>query len=289
MIPLFDHALIDRRRRRALRRGGPTFLVDAAVAELTERLAAVRREFAVAVDFATPTPLLAERLAGSGQTGRVVRLDSLAHPGDGTASATAVAGLDALPLAPASIDLFASAMALHLAHDLPGLLAQARQALRPDGLLMAVLLAGGTLTELRLAVAAAEGELRGGASPRVAPFADLRDLGALLQRAGFALPVADKDDLVVRYPSALELIADLRAMGCANALRDRDRRPLTRAFLARVAAIYAERFSDPDGKVRATFELVTLTGWAPHESQQKPLRPGSAKMTLAAALKSLKI
>jgi SAM-dependent methyltransferase len=177
-----------------------------------------------------------------------------------------------------------SLLALQGVNDLPGALIQIRRALKPDGLLVAALLGGGSLAELRQAFAQAEGELEGGASPRVAPFADLRDLGGLLQRAGFALPVTDSDLFHVRYASPFGLMRDLRRMGLTNALNDRRKTPLRRATLLRAAEIYAERFADPDGRVRATFEIVWLSGWAPHESQQKPLRPGSAKMRLADAL-----
>jgi hypothetical protein len=168
--------------------------------------------------------------------------------------------------------------------DLPGVLAQIRAALKPDGLLLAALLGGETLFELRQALAAAESEITGGASPRIAPFGELRAVGGLLQRARFALPVIDQDRHIVRYASALHLMRDLRAMGAANALKERSRKPLGRAVLLRTVEIYAERFSDPDGRVRATFDVISLSGWAPHKSQQKPLRPGSAKARLADAL-----
>ena len=189
-----------------------------------------------------------------------------------------------LPFAPASLDLVVSGHGLHFVNDLPGALAQIRAALKPDGLFLASLLGGSSLHELREALLAAEEELEGGASPRVAPFADARELGALIGRAGFALPVADSDILTVGYPDAIALMRDLRGMAAANALVDRRRIPLRRATLHRAAEIYAERFPHPDGRIRATFEVVTLTGWAPDPSQQKPLRPGSARMRLADAL-----
>jgi SAM-dependent methyltransferase len=170
-------------------------------------------------------------------------------------------------------------------NDLPGVLAQIRRALKPDGLLLAAMLGGDTLTELRQSFAAAEAELEGGVSPRVAPSADLRDVGALLQRAGFALPVTDVDRIVVRYDSAFALMQDLRRMGATNVLVERRRVPTRRATLLRMAQIYRERFADPDRRIRATFDLVWLSGWAPHESQQQPLQPGSAKASLAEAVK----
>ena len=177
-----------------------------------------------------------------------------------------------------------SALALQFVNDLPGTLVQIRRVLKPDGLFLAALIGGETLTELRQSFAAAESEVEGGVSPRVAPFADLRDLGALLQRAGFALPVTDIDRVSVRYDSVFALMHDLRRMGATNTLIDRRRVPLRRATLMRMAEIYSERFSDADGRLRATFEIVWLSGWAPHSSQQQPLRPGSAKARLADAL-----
>ena len=177
-----------------------------------------------------------------------------------------------------------SALALQFVNDLPGALIQIRRALKPDGLLLAAMLGGDTLTELRQAFAAAEAEIEGGASPHVAPFTDVREMGALLQRAGFALPVTDVERLTVRYSSPFILMGELRRMGATNVLAERRRKPLRRATLARMAEIYAQRFADRDGRIRATFEVIWLSGWAPHESQQKPLRPGSAQARLADAL-----
>jgi SAM-dependent methyltransferase len=196
---------------------------------------------------------------------------------------------EALPFGDATLDLVVSALALQFVNDLPGTLIQIRRALKPDGLFLAAMIGGETLTELRQAFAAAEAEIEDGISPRVAPFADLRDLGALLQRAGFALPVTDVDRLTVRYASPLGLMQDLRRMGATNVLADRRRRPLRRATLARMLEIYAERFADPDGRIRATFEIVWLSGWAPHPSQQQPLKPGSAQRRLADALGTTEI
>lgn len=280
---LFDHALHDARRRRALRAGGVSadFLLRAVADDLIERLAAVKRHFPLAADVGSPLPLVAERLRSSGQVERVVRLDRL-----GETAPDIVGDQEALPLATASIDLAVSALALHWSDDLPGVLTQIRNSLKPDGLFLAALLGGDTLTELRQSLAAAEAEVSGGASPRVAPYTELRAAGALLQRAGFALPVIDQDRRVVRYDTALHLMHDLRAMGATNVLVDRDRRPLRRNVLTRAIAIYAERFSDPDGRVRATFDVVSLSGWAPHASQQQPLKPGSAKARLADALRT---
>jgi SAM-dependent methyltransferase len=266
---LFDRKLLRTRQQRARVLGAETFLLDRVTDEMAERLHAVLREFAAGADIATPGPQLHDALSG-----RV-----------GALSAVELGDDEHLALQPQSIDLAVSALALQFVNDLPGVLAQLRRALKPDGLLLAVMTGGDTLFELRQAFAAAEVEIEGGVSPRVAPAADLRDLGALLQRAGFALPVTDVDRVVVRYDHAFALMQDLRRMGATNILVERSRKPLRRATLTRMAQVYAERFADPDGRIRATFELVWLSGWAPHESQQQPLKPGSAQTSLAAAVK----
>jgi SAM-dependent methyltransferase len=271
---LFDRATLRARQSRALKQGAETFLLDRVTEDLNDRLQAVLRHFGDGADVATPGLGLVDALAG--------RVASLAHidiPDDESRG---------LGLTPASLDLAVSALGLHLVNDLPGVLAQLRRALRPDGLLLAALLGGDTLTELRQSFAAAEAELEGGISPRVAPMADLRDVGALLQRAGFALPVTDLDHVVVRYDSAFALMRDLRRMGATNMLHERRRTPLRRATLLRMAQIYGERFADPDGRIRASFDIIWLSGWAPHESQQKPLKPGSAKASLADAVRGMK-
>jgi SAM-dependent methyltransferase len=197
---------------------------------------------------------------------------------------TLVAGLELLPLAPQSTGLIVAPSYLHLTNDLTGLLAQINRALKADGLLLAALPGAGTLSELRDALLAAEAETTGGASPRVVPFAEMRDCGALLQRAGFALPVIDLETRIVRYDDMFALMRDLRNMGMANPLEARSRQPASRTFLRRAAEIYADRYSDPDGRVRATFNIIYLSGWKPHDSQQKPLSPGSARTRLADAL-----
>jgi SAM-dependent methyltransferase len=280
---LFDHALIEARRRRACRIGPATFLLDRVAEDFADRLATVLRRFECAVDLGTPTPAVRAALAGNSAIGTMIAVGRAFDAAD-PAPPRIVADLEALPLAAASLDLVVSAFALQTVDDLPGALIQIRRALKPDGLFLAALLGGDTLTELRESFAVAESELTSGVSPRVAPFADLRDMGALLQRAGFALPVTDVDRVVVRYSSPLALMADLRRMGAANPLIERRRVPLRRDVLARLVEVYAERFADPDGKVRASFDIVWLSGWAPHESQQQPLRPGSAKTRLADAL-----
>ncbi|MFL5031022.1 MAG: methyltransferase domain-containing protein [Xanthobacteraceae bacterium] len=279
---VFDRPLLRARRARAAALGPATFLIDRVADDLVERLSAVLRRFELAVDLGTPTDAIARALAASNAVGCIVRADALAHGGHPGLSV--VADEEALPFRDASLDLVVSGLALQFVNDLPGTLAQVRRALKPDGLFIAALAGGDTLTELRQSFATAEAEIQGGMSPRVAPFADLRDIGALLQRAGFALPVTDVERITVRYASAFELMYDLRRMGTANALIERRRLPLRRATLLRMADTYAARFADADGRIRATFEIVWLSGWAPHESQQKPLAPGSAKHRLADAL-----
>ena len=267
---IFDRKLLRARQQRARALGVETFLIDRVADELGERLAAVLRYFARAVDLGTPTDAVRRVLAASGKIGTIV--DHI------------VVDEEALPFADGSLDLVVSALSLQFVNDLPGTLIQIRRALKPDGLLLAALIGGDTLTELRDAFAQAESEIEGGVSPRVAPFADIRDLGALLQRAGFALPVVDADRLTVRYASVFALMHDLRRMGATNVLSERRRTPLRRATLARMTEIYAKRFADADGRLRASFEIVWLSAWAPHDSQQKPLKPGSAAQRLADAL-----
>ncbi|MFL1874983.1 methyltransferase domain-containing protein [Hansschlegelia beijingensis] len=276
---LIDRPALRLRRLRAGAGGGPDFLRARIAEDAEDRLAATLRPFPVALD-----------LASSGD--EIIRLLRRRNP-NGTAfratpepayAASFVCDHEALPLRSESLDLIVSSLALQLADDLPGLLAQARRALRPDGLFLAALLGRDSLSELRQSFAAAEAETEGGASPRVLPFADVRALGGLLQRAGFALPVTDVDRVVARYDNPLGLIADLRAWGATNVLAERRRTPLRRATLARALEIYADRFADGDGRVRATFEIVWLSGWAPDPGQQKPLRPGSARARLADVL-----
>jgi len=262
---------------------GASFLLDRAVEDLGERLSTVERRFADAATLFCGTAATREALLASGKVQSVHRIeaDKVFLGGENGL----VGSFDAIPLEPESIDLAVSLMSLNEANDLPGALIQIRRALRPDGLFLGAMAGGGTLSELRESLLVAETELSGGASPRVAPFTDVRDAGALLQRAGFALPVADVEALTVRYDSMFGLMRDLRAMGATNVLVDRSRRPATRRLFMRAAEIYAERFSDPDGRVRATFATVWMSGWAPHHSQQKPLEPGSAKVSLTAVLK----
>ncbi|HMG80953.1 MAG TPA: methyltransferase domain-containing protein [Xanthobacteraceae bacterium] len=279
---IFDRALLRQRRRRAAALGPATFLVDRVADDLAERLATVLRRFELAADLGTPGEAVRNALARLESVGRIIAADVM--PDAARGEIFVVADEEALPFGDATLDLVVSALALQFVNDLPGVLVQIRRALKPDGLLLAALLGGETLTELRQSFAEAESDIEGGVSPRVAPFADLRDLGALLQRAGFALPVTDVDRVTVRYDSVFGLMHDLRRMGATNALLARRRTPLKRATLQRMAEIYAQRFADDDGRLRATFEIVWLSGWAPHPDQQQPLKPGSAKTRLADAL-----
>jgi SAM-dependent methyltransferase len=279
---IFDRSLLRARRRRARAMGPATFLLERAAADLAERLAAVLRRFPLALDLGTPGDAVHTALSGFDSVGAIVAANTDRY--GNRAPLFVAADEEALPFREGSFDLIVSALSLQFVNDVPGAFVQIRRALRPDGLFLAVLAGGETLTELRQSFAAAESEIEGGLSPRVAPFADLRDLGALLQRAGFALPVTDSDRIIVRYDSAFGLMHDLRRMGATNILADRRRTPLKRATLLRMAEIYAQRFADADGRVRATFEFLWLSGWAPHPAQQRPLRPGSAQARLADAL-----
>jgi SAM-dependent methyltransferase len=274
---IFDRKLLRMRQRRARALGPETFLIERVADELGERLSAVLRQFERAVDLGTPTDAVRRVLAASRKVAMIVGADSVATDEE------------ALPFAEGSLDLVASALSLQFVNDLPGTLIQIRRALKPDGLLLAALIGGDSLIELREAFAAAESEIEGGVSPRVAPFADVRELGALLQRAGFALPVVDSDRLTVRYATVIALMRDLRRMGATNILSERRRASLRRATLHRMTEIYAKHFADADGRLRATFEIVWLSGWAPHDSQQRPLKPGSATQRLADALGSQEI
>jgi SAM-dependent methyltransferase len=270
---IFDRALLRARQRRAQALGAETFLLDRVAAELAERLSAVLRPFERVVDIGTQTDALERALAG--------KAGAIEHAGIGDDEAVLLPEL--------SFNLAVSALALQFVNDLPGVLVQIRRALKPDGLLLAALIGGESLTELRQSFAQAESEVESGLSPRVAPFADVRDLGALLQRAGFALPVVDSDRITVRYDTVFDLMRDLRRMGATNVLTERRRTPLRRRTLLRMAEIYAEQFADADKRLRATFEIVWLSGWAPDPSQQKPLRPGSARTRLADALNTKEI
>ncbi len=276
--------IFDSRRRSAKLARGETafaaadFLHVRAAENAVHSLEVILRDFPDVVDLSARPGPFAQLLADSAATGRVGAVQVV-----GDAAARAAPGAAPTGLPEQSQDLIVSLMSLHWANDLPGALTQIRRALRPDGLFLGTLLGAGTLRELRTVLTEAELEVRGGAQARVSPFADGFDGAALLQRAGFALPVADVDRLTVRYPDLYALVRDLRAMGETNALAG-PIRPMTRGMLARAAEIYAERYAEPDGRLPATFEIIHLAGWAPHESQQKPLPRGSARMRLADAL-----
>lgn len=289
---IFDRQLLHARRARQVRRldgdALPDFLLAHAVDDVMERLAMIKRRFSRALSLGSYHGLMARRMTAAGIE-NVVETDAVAEllALGGASDAAVVANEEDLPFAAGSFDLVASVLALQYVNDLPGVLAQIQKLLKPDGLFVGVLLGGATLAELRQVMLTAEAEVTGGASPRVMPFVDVRDAGGLLQRAGFALPVTDAELLTVTYRSALELMRELKAMGATNVLHERSRVPATRGLLLRAAEIYAEQFpaSDGDGRIAATFEFVTLTGWSPDPSQQKPLQPGSAQVSLADVLK----
>ncbi|HEY4126008.1 MAG TPA: methyltransferase domain-containing protein [Rhizomicrobium sp.] len=264
---IFDRKTYALRRARAQ---GDSFLAVEVAEGLAERISAVNRRFAHALDLNTRPE--SHRL-----------LAPLANKWTVTSPATA--DEEALPFAPETFDLIVSVLSLHAVNDLPGALVQIRRALKPDGLFLAALFGGETLLELREAFAAGESETTGGISPRVSPFADVRDLGGLLQRAGFALPVADVERTNVRYASFDSLVTDLRALGETNALTERSKRLLRKDTLAATLSHYRTKHGDAEGRIGATFDVIYLSGWAPHESQQKPLAPGSANTRLADALK----
>jgi len=282
---VFDRKLLLRRRARVAQTlRDYDFLLERVADDLAERLALIRRSFPLAVNLGAHHGLVSERIAGIAGIEQIIDTDgslqALAH----CSGLRVLADEEALPFKDGALDLVVSGLSLHLINDLPGTLVQIRRALKPDGLLLASLLGGETLKELRQAWLQAEAEISGGASPRVAPFADVRALGALLQRAGFSLPVVDTEIVTVTYKDPFALMRELKAMGASNMLEARRRQPVTRALLVRAAEIYAEQFGTNDGRIPATFEILTLTAWAPDPSQQQPLRPGSATARLADAL-----
>lgn len=283
--PLFDRRLHRLRLDRAAPRYAD-FLKVRAAGDLVDRLESILRDFPVAVDLGARTGVFGRLLresAASPRVGLLIEADLSARMLGGRTGPRLVADAEQLPFCEASLDLVVSSLALHWTDDLPGALVQIRRALKPDGVFLGSLLGGATLQELRWALTEAETELSGGAGPRVSPFAGAADGAGLLQRAGFALPVSDVDRLTVRYADPLVLLRDLRAMGETNVLRQRPGPP-TRTLLARAFELYARRYAGADGRVPATFDIVSLTGWAPHDSQPKALRPGSAKVRLADAL-----
>lgn len=269
-VQIFDRKLyVERLRRKHL--AEPNVLTRSIAEELAERLDLITRGFEQAAVIAAEPQAIAKRLR---DTGKVKDIIALEPPGD-----------EVLKLEPNSRDAIFSILDLQSANDVPGLLIQMRRALKPDGLLLACLFAGDTLTELRQSWLAAEAKVSGGATPRVAPMIDVRELGALLQRGGFALPVADLDRTTVRYADAIALIHEISALGLSNIMTGRSRQFVSRRLLGAAIAHYHDNFADDDGRIRATLDVAWLTAWSPHESQQQPLKPGSAKARLADALK----
>jgi SAM-dependent methyltransferase len=282
--PFDRHAVRAHRDRAASRLPEHDFLFREVADRLTDRLADVTRKFPRALDLGCHGGEIAAALSGQGGVETLVQCDlspAMARRAGGLALA---ADEEALPFGAHAFDLVLSNLSLHWVNDLPGALAQIRYCLKPDGLFLATLLAGETLNELRGSLIEAELAVAGGVSPRVSPVADMRDLAGLLQRAGFALPVVDSDSIAVTYADPFRLMQDLRGMGETNAVAARSRSPSRRALFLEAAARYRDAHGDADGRVPATFQVVYLTAWAPHESQQKPLRPGSATSRLADAL-----
>jgi hypothetical protein len=282
-VQVFDPALLRARLRRAARQGGANFLMQGLTDDLLDRLSMVRRNFENVVDAGSPDDIR-PRLRTLLPEARLFRISAVVPVNEEADSDQYVTGNEMLPTLPVPVDLVVSLLAFQTVNDLPGILVQIARALQPDGLLIAALLGGKTLHELRTAFTIAESDLTGGASPRVSPFADVRDMGALLQRAGFALPVADSETITVRYADPVGLLRDLRAMGGTSILTERLHTPMRRELLTRAMDVYRRDFSDPDGRVRATFEIIWISGWRPHESQQKPLKPGSALARLTDVL-----
>lgn len=287
MLQIFDHELFARRLRRAMKaaRPGADFLLRHIANDMTDRLRLIERRFDHPVLLHGFSVLPAELFETSGKTSRFM-IVSMSPGADLDGRAHIHAGLERIGLGKKTVDLISAPACLHIVNDVPGLLIQARRALKPDGLFLAAAPGAGTLDELRQALLEADSRLHGGVHARVHPFADIRDYGALMQRAGFSLPVIDREELTIRYDDIFALIGDLRAFGMTNLLFERSRRPVSRDFFRLAGEIYAERFSDSDGRIRASFPIIHLSGWAPHESQQKPLRPGSAHMRLSDALKN---
>jgi len=282
----FDRVQLRRRRDRAAANfAAHSFLAREVSARLAERLDDINRCFPVAVKLGCNNDPLAAHLSGLNGIEHLIQCDlSPAMVANASGSYRVVADEEWLPFASASLDLVISTLSLHWVNDLPGALIQIRRALRPDGLFLGAIFGGESLTELRQSLTRAETEIEGGISPRVAPFVEIRDLGALLQRAGFALPVVDRDTINVSYPDALTLMRELRGMGESNVLRERRPGFSRRSTMLTAAEHYREMFGDDSGRIPATFEVLYLAGWCPHESQQQPLKPGSGKVSLKTAL-----
>lgn len=287
-IRIFDRAVLRKRRDRAAPGfAAHDFLVREVAERLADRLADVTRHFPLALDLGCHTGELADTLSGRGGIETLVQADlspAMAARAAANGNPSLAADEEWLPFADASFDLVLSCLSLHWVNDLPGTLVQIRRVLKPDGLFLAAMLGGETLTELRQCLAEAEIAEEGGLSPRVSPFADVRDLGGLLQRAGFALPVVDADDVAVAYADPMRLLADLRGMAETNAVAERRKTLTRRATLLHALSLYQQRFADASGRVPVTFQVLTMTAWTPHPSQPQPLQPGAGQASLAQAL-----
>ena len=286
---LFDRSLLAARRNRAAAGFSQAqFLRDRSIEDTLLTLAAINRRFDLALDMSAADGSFNRALATSDAADKVGLLieGELSERLSAQQSGLARLIMDEewLPFADDSLSLIVSVLGLHSVNDLPGVLVQVRRALTPDGLFIGTLFGGETLKELRGCLMEAELEVRGGYGPRIAPFAEGPDLIDLLKRTGFSMPVVDSDRVEVTYEHPLRLLADLRAMGEGNVMIDRPRLGLNRAILQKMSELYFARHADAEGRVTATFEIITLSGWKPHESQQKPLKPGSAKTRLADAL-----
>lgn len=283
---IFDVALINQRRDRWARHAkAQDFLLRRVGEDLSDRLHLVQRDFPLTLILGAHHGVVGEELKTLPRLGDIISADASKTLLQSCAGLKVCADQEWLPFRDASLDLIISPLALHYANDLPGTLVQIRRALKNDGLFLAAMLGGATLKELRQAWLRAEAELFDGAAPRVAPFADLRDVGSLLQRAGFAMPVVDTERITVTYASPLAMMQELKAMAGSNPLRVRSKRPVTKRLLKRASEIYRDEFAHPEtGRIPATFDILTLSAWAPDKSQQQPLKPGSAKMRLSEAL-----
>jgi len=282
---VFDRPLVRRRRERAVLGGDKAdFLFAEVAARLADRLSDVKRGFAIGVDLGSRGGHMARATMATGRVEQLYATDASASLAGRLPVPSVAADEEMLPFAASSLDLVVSSLALHWVNDLPGALVQIRRALKPDGLFLAAMFGGETLWELREILMEAELAVAGGASARISPMADLRDAAGLLQRAGFALPVADRDPLSVSYTDAWALMRDLSRMGEGNAIRMRLPGPMRRAVLAEAVQLYQKRHPFGVGRVRASFEVLYISGWAPAATQQQPLRPGQAKTRLADAL-----
>ncbi|MGY0789462.1 methyltransferase domain-containing protein [Azospirillum argentinense] len=285
-MTVFDRALVRRRRDRAVPAFAEhAFLFEEVAERLVDRLEDVARPFPTVLDLGAHDGVMGRTLRGRKGVETLVACDLSPGFARRAGPLAVAADEELLPFVPETFDLVVSNLSLHWVNDLPGALVQVRQALKPDGFFCAAMLGGETLLELRRCLYEAEMEVAGGVSPRVSPFAEIRDIGGLMQRAGFALPVVDSDVITVTYSDAFRLMRDLRGMGETNAVLARRKVPATRALLFDAARRYAERYAEPDGRIEATFQILYLAGWSPHESQQQPLKPGCGEVPLGEALK----